>query len=118
MASKSARLDKKECQAYFNDLTKSLHGQEAYVEVGSLALGNQIESEWTRLFGITYDPRSDLVEIALDGVDHLIQHPKDIQVGYVHEGVQAIEIVDADGAKQIVRLREPLMLPAPSGATP
>jgi hypothetical protein len=116
MASKSAPLDKSECKAYFDALTKSLHGQEAYIEVASLAIGDQVESKWTRLLGIAYDPKSDLVEIDLEGIDHLIQHPKDIRVGYVHDGIEAIEIVDADDAMQIVRLREPLALPAPGGA--
>ncbi|HEU4617960.1 MAG TPA: DUF5335 family protein [Gammaproteobacteria bacterium] len=116
MASKSARLNKHACKAYFDELTKQLEGKEAYIEVGSLSLGNQVESEWTRLLGIAYDPKSDLVEIDLEGLDHLIEHPKDIRVGYDHSGVQAIEIVDADDAKQIVRLREPLQLPAPAGS--
>jgi uncharacterized protein YuzE len=113
MANKSERLEKSACKTYFDFLTKHLGGKEAYVEVGSLALGNQVESEWTRLLGIAYDPKSDLVEIDLEGVDHLIQHPKDIRVGYDHAGIQAIEIVDAEDTKQILRLREPLRVPAP-----
>jgi hypothetical protein len=116
MNTKSEKLDKLACKAYFDALTKHLDGKEAFVEVASLSVGDQIESDWARLLGIVYDPRNDLLEIALEGVDHLIEHPKDIRVGYDHAGVQAIEIEDADGTKEIVQLREPLRIPAPSAA--
>ena len=32
------------------------------------------------LIGVTYDPKSDLVEIALEGLDHMIGRPREIYV--------------------------------------
>ena len=42
------------------------------IEVTSLALGDQVEAEWLPLLGLVYDPKDDLVEVALDGIDHMI----------------------------------------------
>jgi hypothetical protein len=35
-----------------------------------LALGDQIAANWLPLLGITYEPKDDLLEIALEGLDH------------------------------------------------
>src|SRR5262249_44964390 len=80
----------------------------------SLSLGDQVEAEWLPLLGIAYDPHDDIVEVALEGLDHLIPKPRDIYVEDAPGGLVALEIVDADDVKQIVKLRDPLMLPAPS----
>jgi Family of unknown function (DUF5335) len=38
----------------------------AEIEVASLALGDQVEAEWLPLLGIAYDPKDDLVQVALE----------------------------------------------------
>lgn len=50
------------------------------------------------------------MEIALEGFDHLIHRPREIAVEDGPDGLTAMEIVDADQRRQIVKLREPLML--------
>jgi Family of unknown function (DUF5335) len=40
--------------------------------VASLDLDHQTQAEWLPLLGISYDPRDDVVDIALDGLDHMI----------------------------------------------
>ena len=77
-------------------------------------MGDQVVAEWLPLLGITYDAKDDLIEVALEGVDHLIRKPGEV---YVEDGAGeliSIEIVDAEGTRQIVKLRDPLMLPAPA----
>lgn len=54
--------------------------------MASLKLGNQIEAEWVPLLGITCDPKNDLVEVLPEGLD-------------------------TDDVRQIIRLRDPIMLP-------
>jgi hypothetical protein len=49
-------------------------GKREEIEVASLALGAQIEAEWLPFLGIDYDPRNDIIEIALDGLDHLVRN--------------------------------------------
>ena len=92
-----------------------LQGRQAEIEVLSLKLGDQLAAEWLPFFGITYDPKDDIVEIVLEGMDHLIEKPQQI---YADTGggtsLVSIDIVDSSGIQQIVKLREPLMLPPPA----
>src|ERR1700731_4988275 len=105
------KLDKTSWRAFFDGLSKLPEGKEAEIEVASLALGDQIEAEWLPLLGIAYDPKDDLVEVALDGIDHMIPKPREIYVDEGLGGLMSIEIVDAEETKQIIKLRDPLMLP-------
>ena len=75
-------------------------------------MGDQIEADWLPLFGVAYDPKNDLIEIALEGVDHLVRNPVRLAVEGDGPLVSSIEFVDRDGTQQIIRLRDPLMLPA------
>ena len=106
------RLAKSEWQSYCDRISKGLTGKRAQIEVTGLGIGDQIQAESLPLFGVTYDPKDDLLEIALEGLDHLIQKPAAISVDDGPEGLIAMEIVDSDGDRQILKLIDPLMLPA------
>ena len=107
------RLEKSEWRPFFDTMSKVLEAKVAEVEVASLDLGDQTQAEWLPLIGITYDPRDDAVEIALDGLDHMIRKPREIYLDDGASGLTSLEIVDADGVRQIVKLKDQLMLPAP-----
>jgi hypothetical protein len=107
------KLEKSQWQTFFDGVSKLLEGKQAEVEVASLSLGNQIEADWLPLLGITYDRHDDLIELELEGLDHLINHPREIYVEDGPSGLVALEIV-TDEVREIVRLRDPLMLPAPA----
>jgi hypothetical protein len=104
----SRELLRGEWQAFCDRISKVLSGAHAEVEIVSLDLGDQIEAKWSPLFGIVYDPKSDVFEIALDGVDHLISRPRRLLVEETPRGIVAFEITADDTTRQIVRLREPL----------
>lgn len=108
------KLEKPEWRPFLDFVSKLLEAKEAEIEVASLDLGDQVMAEWLPLLGITYDPKDDVVEIALDGLDHMISQPREIYVDNGAETLTSIEIVDAKGVKQIVNLKDRLMLPAPS----
>jgi hypothetical protein len=110
------QIDKSVWSSFFNRLSKQLDGLRAEVEVASLDLGDQIAAKWIPILGITYDRKDDLIEVALEGVDHLITMPVSVNVDFEGARVAAIEVTSADGSKQIVKLHEPLALPAPAGA--
>ncbi len=107
---KSRTLEKKDWNNYFDLVSKSLEGKRATIEVASLQLGDQIEADRVVLYGITYDMKDDLLEIALEGLDHMIRKPVDIELIEGASGLQTIGVVDADGTQQIIRLSDPLML--------
>ncbi|MEN3385036.1 MAG: hypothetical protein V7608_5080 [Hyphomicrobiales bacterium] len=110
------KLEKSVWKPYFDAVSKILPGKRAEIEVAALNLGDQIEAEWLPLLGITYDPEDDLIEIALEGVDHLIPRPREIWVEAEGLNLSSIEVIDANGVRQIVMLRDPMMLPAPEHA--
>ena len=110
------KLERPEWRSFLDNISKLLEAKEAEIEVGSLRLGEQVEAEWLRLIGVTYDPKDDLVEIALDGLDHMIRKPREIYIENDAGRLVSIEIVDADGVKQIVRFKDELLLPPPGKA--
>ena len=110
----TVKLDKAAWQKAFDQMSKSeLVGKQVEIEVTGLDIGDQIEQEWIQLLGITYDPKSDLIEILVEGLDHLIPKPREIWVEHGAAGLASMEVVGADDVCQIIRLREPLMLPFP-----
>jgi hypothetical protein len=110
------QVDKSHWKTFFDTLTKTLVGKRAEVEVASLDLGDQIEAEWTPLIGISYDPKDDLIEVALESFDHLILEPREVYVDYNVGGLIGLEVIDAGDVRQIVKLKDPLALPAPDHA--
>jgi hypothetical protein len=88
-----------------NDVEGEVHAA-AMVEVMSPDLGDQIEDSLIPLLGMTYDPKSNAFELSLEDVDHMAFDPVEIAVIEEDDGfISALEIVRADGVKEIVQLR-------------
>ena len=100
-----------EWRPFFDQMSKALLGKWAEIEVASLDLGDQIVAEWIPLLGITYDSRDDVLDVATDRSNHVIRHPREIVVEKTVAGLVSVAVVDEDGARQVVKLKEPLMLP-------
>ena len=108
--SKLVSVPQAEWRPFFDRMSKALLGKRAEIEVASLDLGDQIIAEWIPLLGITYDTKDDLLDVALDRSNHLIRHPRDIVVEETPTGLASVAVLDTEGARQIVRLKEPLVL--------
>jgi hypothetical protein len=109
----TVKLDKSAWHPYFDNVSKILDGKRAEVEVAALKIGDQIEAEWLPLLGIVYDPKDDLIEIAMEGLDHMIRKPKEVFIDQDAVLLKSMEVIDQDNVQQIIRLRDPLMLPPP-----
>lgn len=106
-------LQRSEWKPYFDAVSRLLVGMQAEVEVAGLKLGDQIEQEWSLLNGLSYDPNDDVFEVAIeDQLDHLIPHPREITVDEAGVTLRSVDILDADGNHQILKLKEPLALPS------
>jgi hypothetical protein len=105
-------VPRSEWRPFFDRMSKALLGKSAEIEVASLDIGDQIVAEWMPLLGITYDSKDDVLDVALDRVDHLIHKPAEIALEESGEGITSVAVVDQSGARQVVRLKEPLMLPS------
>jgi hypothetical protein len=105
------KLKKQDWQAFLDRVSKALTGKRAEIEIASLAIGDQIEAEWLPLIGLAYDPRSDQIEVALENLDHLISRPRELYFEEDLGQLSSLAIVDSEGTQQIIRLKDPLMLP-------
>ncbi len=101
-------LPKSEWQSYFDNVSRQLKAARAELEVASMNLGDQIETEWVSIYGMTYDPKDDLVEFVLEGLDHLIRRPKQIFIDEGAEWLVSVEIVDSDDVQYIAKLKQVL----------
>jgi Family of unknown function (DUF5335) len=110
------KLDKTEWRVFCDRVSKALVGKRAEIEIASLALGSQVEANWLPLLGIAYDPKDDIIEIALEGLDHMVHRPREMYVDLGPDGLTSMEVIDGDDIRQIVTFRDPLMLPPPSSA--
>jgi len=99
--------------AFFDRLSRLLEGKRAEVEVASLGLGEQFESEWAPIVGVSYDHKDDVFSVAIGGIDHLIRRPRTLAVRWDGPAVESLAITDSDGVMHLVRFAEPLMLPPP-----
>ena len=108
------KLEKGSWHAYFDGLAKVLEGKEAQIDVNALDIGAQVEAEFTPLLGIVYDPRNEILEVLVEGLDHSIANVREIFVDHDGMNLNSVSVFDADGVQQIIRLRDPVMLPAPA----
>lgn len=108
------RIDKSQWSGFCRHLTSELPGKQAQIEVASMTVGVQTGARWAPIVGIAYDSRADVIELVLDGLDHLIFHPIEVYAEYGVGGIESLAVVEREGW-QIVMLRTPLMLPSPRG---
>ena len=99
---------------FFDRLARALENNPAEIEVASLDLGDQLLAEWVPLIGITYDPKDDLFDVALEGLDHIVKQPREVRTDVGGGRLIAIDIIDRDGAQLIVKFRDPVVLPTAS----
>jgi len=108
--STTKQLSRAEWRTYFDRFTRerlqAAELEDATIEVVSPTLGDQFQVSAVRLLGLTYDPKSEALEVLLENVDHLIFRPTEIWVVEGEPGfISTLEIVQADGTKELIYLR-------------
>ena len=106
-------IQKAEWASFCAGVSKALQGSDAEIEVASLELGNQVENEWAPWIGISYDPKDDIIDIALEEHDHIVNRPIEMLADMDDVNISALQITDAEGARHLLRLRGLLFFPAP-----
>jgi hypothetical protein len=51
--------------------------------------------------------------VALEGLDHLINKPREVYAEESASGLSLLAIVYGEGTRHLIRFREPLILPPP-----
>jgi hypothetical protein len=110
------RLERNDWIGFCQHTSRRLTGKWADIEIASLQIGAQLEVRRLPLLGIAYDPKSDVLELLVGGSEHLIRAPREFYVDEELFDLVSLQVVDADGVRQIVILREPLLLPRPGAS--
>lgn len=105
------QLSKTQWQAYFDRFSRALGAKQVKIEVTGLGLGHQVEADYIPLTGISYDPKDDVLGIFAEKLEHVVSHPKEMYVDRDVDWVHSIEVVDSDGDRHIITLKDPLKLP-------
>jgi hypothetical protein len=111
------RLERSEWAEFCTYASRGWVGRWADIEVASHQIGSQVEARRLPLFGMSYDPKDDVLELLVGELRHLIWAPREFYVDEPPLGIVCLQIIDADGIQDIVTLREPLMLPNLHGTT-
>ena len=106
------KLEKPEWSSFLDRFDKGLADTQAEIEVTSLNLGDQIQAEWVPLIGIVYDPKNDIVEVAVENLDHIIQRPRELYVEDDDGELSSFAVVDEEGIRHVVNLRQAVNLPS------
>ncbi|CAN7460381.1 DUF5335 domain-containing protein [Phenylobacterium sp. LjRoot225] len=106
-------VERSDWAALAGGLSRQLQGVQAEIEVAALGIGDQIQAEWVPLLGLAYDPKDDIFEVAVAGLDHIIHEPETLVVQQEGAVVRNLAIGAKSGDRHILRFREPLRLPPP-----
>jgi hypothetical protein len=102
------KIERERWQSYFDSLSRTMNGSEIDADIITKEYGCQIGCRSLPLYGISYDPISDVLEFACRSVDHMIPHPKAVYIDETDSRLQYIDVVTNDGTEQIVQLKPPL----------
>jgi hypothetical protein len=76
------QLARAQWQAYLDRVSAALGAELVQVEVTGLGLGDRVEADWIPLIGLSYEPKSDVLTVAAEGMQHLIYHPTQLHVDH------------------------------------
>lgn len=110
----TARVPRESMMEYFDRFTKRFlrdgSPEAADVEVVEPDWGDQLVAQYVRLMGVTYDPRANTLEFALDlgekrWGDHRVYDPDEVWILEEEDGfLSAIEVVHGD-SREIVSVK-------------
>lgn len=106
-----AMVDKGDWREAADLLSRTIHGQLARLEVADTAFGELVAADWAPFGAVSYDPHEDMFEIQLEGLGHLVFHPRMFAIVEQNGLADSLAMVDGHGAQHIVQLREPIALP-------
>jgi len=108
-------LERSQWDKYTASLSERLRKEKVRISLGGLDVERHVEADDVVLRGITYDRRADAIEIETDHLSHRIEHPQRVIVVESDAGFERMEIVDADGCRQVLQLERALALPGRAG---
>ena len=95
---------------YFDSLSKRFFRDDqpevATIAVTSRLAGDRTAVHGARIIGITYDRHDDVLDVALEGVDHLVYRPTEIRVIEDTDGfVRELMVKHKGGPREVIALK-------------
>lgn len=103
-------IEKPNLEAYFDDISRFIKYQNVELGVFGLDIGDQIESEWALLDGISYEPKTDTLFVHTKYVDHAIHRPISVIVAESMAKIHSISIKDHEKQSHVLQFRTPILL--------
>lgn len=118
MSPATQELDAGRWVEYFDSIAPNLDGLLVTIEILDERIGDQVEAERLPLQTIGYDPKDDMMEVAVGGrglrypvlLRHFISSPQTISVEESGSTPSAILVADASGERTLIRLFAPATL--------
>jgi Family of unknown function (DUF5335) len=115
MSDQGPELPRSQWQAGLDELTKRHQGHRVAIELLDQEFGDEAEVETLPLSYLEFDPKDDVVIVAVGGRDgrypvvlrHIVERPQRIAADSVGEDRVAVDIVDGDGGHTIVTIQAP-----------
>jgi hypothetical protein len=107
-------LEKENWRRFFDLISRTIQGQFVELEIAGPDFGDQVETDWALVEGLSYDEKSDILSILTSDVDHTISSPLEIVVMESGALLKMIGIKDEARHVQVVKFRAPLLLEARS----
>jgi hypothetical protein len=106
----SSALDRGEWTARLDQLTKNHEGERVSIELLDPTYGDLNEAERLPFGYVNYDPKDDVVIVAVGGdspqypvvLRHIISHPTELSMDEDETARGAVRVVDADGTVTLV----------------
>jgi len=112
---RTTKVPRERLREYLDRFTKRFlrdgSPEAADVEIVEPDWGDQLVAEHVRLVGVTYDPRANALEFALDlgekrWGDHRVYDPDEVWAVEEEDGfLTAIEVVHGDSSREIVSVK-------------
>lgn len=110
-------LPKGRRRRFFDLLSRSIGLRDIEMDIDARKLGAQIQACWTGRPAMSYDPRHGAFRIMLGNLCHQISPVRDIFISESNGRLEGVDVIEPDGTRHAIRLRDPLnllALPAPA----
>ncbi len=114
----TATLHRQEWRAALDDFTADHEGKLVTIEILDPSIGHQYEAERLPFSSLIYDPKDDVVIVAVGGdsprypvrLRHMVRHPKEVDITTRDVPETAVRLVAPDGTATLITV-----YPADSG---
>ena len=108
--SQTKRIPREQLHEYFDEFTRRFlrdsSPEVVAIELIEPELGDQVVAAGARLHGITYEERTNVLEIETQTGDHRDYNPEAVWVIEEPDGfVDAFEVVRADGKREVISVK-------------